>query len=405
MFAQPKLTICVPSRNRQPYFQETIRSLLANMRMDVEYIFADNSDDPSIMNDFMKDVLADPRVKYLPSVGRVLPMVENWDRCVEATTGEFVCMIGDDDYVDVDVADLIRRSQAEYPAIDVLIWSRMTYNWPDNRPQHCNIAANLDTGVYRVQRSTAYHEFFSWSGGKPSPNMAFGFYHGAVSMRVMNKMKAKFGGKYCEYPVVDFENICKVLVTAEHMVYSGRPFSVLGSCAKANSAKIKTVEKMEEQLAVFTAETGRNIDDDPHMKDFPFPTTLGLTACIAQVQHWFLTRYGYSPMKGWEANFAEACGHSCSIMETSADYARAVEGYRGVFAKWKGGKYLKNFKPADFADLTGGLFFTGVSDNQLYIDEEIGGVQTPAELYHFVAQMLSPPETMVLNLAETFKAA
>ena len=72
MFAQPKLTICVPSRNRQRYFQETIRSLLMNLRTDVEYVFADNSDDASIMNDFMEDVLADPRVKYLPSGDRVL---------------------------------------------------------------------------------------------------------------------------------------------------------------------------------------------------------------------------------------------------------------------------------------------------------------------------------------------
>ena len=49
MFPQPKLTVCVPSRNRQRYFQETIRSLLANMRTDVQFVFADNSDDPAIM--------------------------------------------------------------------------------------------------------------------------------------------------------------------------------------------------------------------------------------------------------------------------------------------------------------------------------------------------------------------
>ncbi|WP_426240210.1 glycosyltransferase family 2 protein [Pararhizobium sp. DWP1-1-3] len=405
MFAQPKLTICVPSRNRQPYFQETIRSLLANMRMDVEYVFADNSDDPSIMDDFMEEVLGDPRVKYLPSVDRVLPMVENWDRSVEAATGEFICMIGDDDYVDVNVADLIRRSQAEQPAMDVLIWSRLTFNWPGNRPQRCNVAVNLDTGVYRVPRSTAYHEFFSWRGGSAFPNMAFGFYHGAVSKQVMDKMKAKFGGKYCEYPVVDFENICKVLVTAEHMVYSGRPFSVLGSCAKSNSAKIKTVDESLQQMAIFTAETGRDINNDPHMQDFPFPSVLGLTAAIAQVQHWFLSRYGYSPMKGWEANFAEACGNSCSIMSTSADNDRTIEGYRDVFSKWKGGQYLKHFKPGDFVDPTGAPVFTGISDEQLYIDEEIGGVQTPAELYHLVAQMLAPQEAMVLNLPANFRAA
>ncbi|URK88622.1 glycosyltransferase [Rhizobium sp. RCAM05350] len=152
MFAQPKLTICVPSRNRQRYFQETIRSQLMNLRTDVEYVFADNSDDAAIMNDFMQDLLADPRVKYLPSVDRVLSMVENWDRCVEAATGEFICMIGDDDYVDVDVADLIKRSQQEHSTVDVFVWSRLTYNWPGNQARRCNVAVPLKTEVHRIPR-------------------------------------------------------------------------------------------------------------------------------------------------------------------------------------------------------------------------------------------------------------
>lgn len=68
MFAQPKLTICVPSRNRQPYFQEAIRSQLMNLRSDIEYVFADNSDDASVTNDFMVDLIGDPRVRELGSL-------------------------------------------------------------------------------------------------------------------------------------------------------------------------------------------------------------------------------------------------------------------------------------------------------------------------------------------------
>lgn len=405
MFAQPKLTICVPSRNRQRYFQETIRSHLANMRTDVEFVFADNSDDASIMNSFMEDVVADPRVKYLASGDRVYPMVENWDRCVEAATGEFICMIGDDDYVDVNVADLIIRSQVEHALIDVFVWNRLTYNWPGNRPNHCNVSVPLKTGVHRLPRAMLYQEFFSWKGGKASPNMAFGFYHGAVSKRVMDKIKAKFGGKYCEYPVVDFENVCKVLVTAENMFYSERPFSVLGSCAESNSAKIKVIEKIKEQHAAFMAETGRNIDDDPHMKDFPFPSILGLAACIAQTQHWFLTTYGYSPIKGWEANFAEACGINCGMMGNQAAYDTVVEGYRDALSRWHRGKYLEYFKPAAFSDPTGAQFFMGVADEHLLIDEEIAGVETPAELYQLVDQMITRPQDLTLNFDEHFKAA
>lgn len=405
MFAQPKLTICVPSRNRQRYFQETIRSQLMNLRTDVEYVFADNSDDALIMNGFMEDLLADPRVKYLPSVDRVLSMVENWDRCVEAATGEFICMIGDDDYVDADVASLIARTQTEYSSVDVFAWSRLTYNWPGNRPTRCNVAAPLSTIVHRLPRAPLYQEFFSWKGSKTTPNMAFGFYHSAVSKRVMDKIKAKFGGKYCEYPVVDFENVCKVLVTAEHVFYAERPFSVLGSCAESNSARLNQIDKAKEQHAAFMKEVGRNIDEDPHMKDFPFPSMLGLAACIAQTQRWFLTQYGYSPMTGWEVNFAKACGLSCSKMAGRVDYDKTVAGYRAAFGKWKGGKYLKHFQPADYVEIADAALFTGISNNHLYLDENIGGVQTPAELYHLVDQMLSPQDALDLKSHAHFKAA
>ena len=59
-----RLSICVPSRNRQFYFQKTIEGLLRNKRDDIEFVFVDNSDDPSIMNDFMRAYADDPRVHF-----------------------------------------------------------------------------------------------------------------------------------------------------------------------------------------------------------------------------------------------------------------------------------------------------------------------------------------------------
>ena len=52
----PALSVCVPSRNRQHTFQQTIRDLLASPRRDVEFVFADNSDDPTIADDFMAGI-------------------------------------------------------------------------------------------------------------------------------------------------------------------------------------------------------------------------------------------------------------------------------------------------------------------------------------------------------------
>ena len=43
MSDQPKLSICVPSRNRQDCFRQTILDLVANPRADVEFVIADTA--------------------------------------------------------------------------------------------------------------------------------------------------------------------------------------------------------------------------------------------------------------------------------------------------------------------------------------------------------------------------
>jgi glycosyltransferase involved in cell wall biosynthesis len=388
MLAQPTLTICVPSRNRQRYFQETIRSLLVNLRTDVEFVFADNSDDPAPMREFMVDVIGDPRVKFIPPGERVYSMVDNWERCLEAATGEFVCVIGDDDYADVDVIDLINSTKAERGSVDVFVWSRFTYNWPGNRRNKCNVCIPLGTGVHEVKREWLYEEFFTWKQHSSTPNCPFAIYHGAISKKMMDKIKAKFGGRYFEHPTVDFENSCKLLVTAETFFYSERPFSILGSCPESNSASIGDIEDMKRKHAIFMQELGRNMDEDPHMADFPFPSILGVSAAVALVQNWFKQTYGYH-IPGWEKNFAEACGYSCGTAQNLAHYEMTVAGYETAFKKWKGGKYLQYFKPK-YVSAEGAKFFHGVQNNALFIDEDIGGVQTPAELYHLVDQIVAP---------------
>ncbi len=67
---RPRLSICVPSRNRQTWFAQTINALLENPRDDLEFVFADNSDDATIMADVIKAHRDDPRVVFLPPARR-----------------------------------------------------------------------------------------------------------------------------------------------------------------------------------------------------------------------------------------------------------------------------------------------------------------------------------------------
>ena len=389
MFAQPKLTICVPSRNRQRYFQETIRSLLGSLRTDIEFVFTDNSDDASIMRDFMVDVLADPRVRFLPSLDRVLSMVDNWERTMEAATGEFVCFIGDDDYVDPDVADLIVKIQGDVPAVEAIAWSRLTYNWPDFRPRQCVVAVPMGTYYLPIPRSVVYRDFFHWSHNGAQPNCLFSVYHGAVSRKTMQKIRAKFNGRYFEHPVVDFENTCKLLVTAQNLVHVERPFSIMGVCAASNSGRVHTASQMREMHGQFMSEIGRNIDNDAYMKNFPFPLFLGNTAAIGMCQQWFKHTYGYQAPEGWQANFANACALSCSSAGGEENFQRFAEGYRAAVESWDGGIYMHAFNPVYQPPADAVLYF-GVVDQILYVDEDIAGVQNPAERFQIVKQMIAP---------------
>ena len=87
MPSQFTLSICVPSRNRQKYFQQTIEALTSSLRDDVEFVFTDNSDSPDVMNAFMARYRDDARVKYIPTSDRIFSMLDNWERTVAASTG------------------------------------------------------------------------------------------------------------------------------------------------------------------------------------------------------------------------------------------------------------------------------------------------------------------------------
>ncbi|MEK1928748.1 MAG: glycosyltransferase [Pararhizobium sp.] len=390
MFAQPKLTICVPSRNRQRYFQETIRSLLMDLRTDIEYVFADNSDDPSIMRAFMAEIEGDPRVKFLPPAERVLPMVGNWERCIEAATGEFVCVIGDDDYVDPDVVDLIEKIQADVPAVEAIAWSRLTYNWPDFRPRKCAVAVPMGTHYIQVPRNALYHSFFHWSHASAFPNCLFSVYHGAVSRKTLEKIRAKFNGRYFEHPVVDFENTCKLLVTADTFVHVERPFSIMGACAASNSGRAHTASRVTEMHAQFMSEIGRNIDNDAYMEGFPFPFFLGNTAAIGMCQQWFKYTYGYKAPSGWQRNFARACALSCTSNGGKDNFDVFVAGYRAAVEAWDGGAYLSAFEPR--YQTPADILYYGMVEKALYLDEDIAGVATPSELFQIVKQIIVPLE-------------
>lgn len=397
--AEPVLSICVPSRNRQIYFQETIRALVASPRGDVEFVLADNSDDPSIMDGFIAALPCDSRIRYLPSPASTLAMMDNWERAVNAATGRWVTAIGDDDYLDPQLVDFILNLERTDPAADALAWNGVTYIWPEEGSPVRQVSASLSTEVKRMPKPLLMRKAFMWEGAAMVPLCGYSIYHGAHSRRLIDRMRALSGGRYFEFPVIDYENAFKAILLGERFYHVARPFSVLGVCPLSNSKASGSLEAQDRVQANFNKELGWNLDDDPLLADIPFRPSQGITGCVFAVQHWLSRKYGI-PHSGYEANLVKAMEANCQLYRDRTSFDITASRYRQALGLWRDGRYAADFNP-QFIERSGTgrkpAIFAGVTDrNMLFFPDNAGGVTTPGELFALLEAALVRPSDLVM---------
>jgi len=385
-----QLSICLPTRNRQTYCIETIRALAASDRTDFEVLVGDNSDDGSVLAGFFAQDFNDSRFRLIGPEDTVLSMVDNWERLASQTKGRWVSVIGDDDYLDPKLVLILKYYERLYPEVESVSWSRMHFNWPDNRPSPAMSVLPVNHDTLMVLKSQVQDRLYRWSVGTRRPSGGFGAYHGAIRKSLMERIKRKYGGRYFEHPNVDFDSCCKTVHEARMLVHCNRPFSVLGACAASNSAGTKSQKVLMKRNETFKKEAAGTIElDQPY---FPFPFAgKGSSHCsiIAATTAWFCQTYGID-LTGFPENFARAAMDECRSTVSEDDYDGKVAYFRHGFDVWDGGKWRDCFKPEPFFTKASVNEVCGVIGGELYIREDTTPAQTPAEFYHFAENAIMP---------------
>lgn len=125
----PLLSIVIPTKNRYIYLQNFVSSFLDFKSLEIELIIQDNSDFQSA--EFLNFInnSNDSRIKYFYS-SNWLSVVENCDHGIQAASGEYVCMLGDDDGMLFNVSlDVLRFSKNNnFDAVNI---NKAEYYWPD----------------------------------------------------------------------------------------------------------------------------------------------------------------------------------------------------------------------------------------------------------------------------------
>lgn len=89
-----KLSVCIPTYNGAKYLGEAITSVLSQTLTDFELIIVDDCSTDA--TEAVIKSFSDSRIKYFQNPAR-LGLVGNWNRCLELSTGKYICLFHQDD--------------------------------------------------------------------------------------------------------------------------------------------------------------------------------------------------------------------------------------------------------------------------------------------------------------------
>lgn len=98
---KPLISVVIPTRNRIKYVKSAITSILSIKDSRIELVIQDNSDSNELLL-WINNNAFDNRLKYHYS-DLPLSFVGNFSKGVEASNGEYICIIGDDDGINPEI--------------------------------------------------------------------------------------------------------------------------------------------------------------------------------------------------------------------------------------------------------------------------------------------------------------
>jgi glycosyltransferase involved in cell wall biosynthesis len=131
LHAVTRLSVLLPTRNRREYLRLAIETVRRQDCPDWEIVISDNDSEEDIAG-YVAGI-GDSRIAY-QRTERFISVTENWNRALEASTGDYVVMLGDDDglmpgYV-TKVLDIAKR----WGNPDLIYTSALLLTYPGVEP-------------------------------------------------------------------------------------------------------------------------------------------------------------------------------------------------------------------------------------------------------------------------------
>lgn len=240
MSTLPLLSIAIPTHNRSQYAIHSIRCILRLDDERIELVVSDTSTDNKL-SQLLRHESTPTKVRFkyiLPSVR--LDMTGNHNFALGACTGEYVCLIGDDDTVSFDAvvaAEWAKKNNVEIIAPNVVA----NYVWPDFRSRffgegHSSrlyISKRMGSSKF-VNSETALNHALKNAGqgtdGLPK------IYHGIVQKSLMEKIRS-ISGNYFHGSSPDVSGAIGLALVSTNFLAVDYPLTIPGASGGSNTGR------------------------------------------------------------------------------------------------------------------------------------------------------------------------
>ena len=228
-----KFSVLLPTRNGGPFLENCIHSILDQDYSDLELVISDNAntdETPQVIRAFA----GDPRVKAL-RLETPTSVTDNWNNALSASSGDYILMMGDDDYLLPGYFRKMERILNQYRQPDCVVHNAYSYVAPGSIGG--NAQSFYNEAHFHFDPDLAQE-------GMLSPERRFAIVRDMFSFKVripLNMQTTLIGrktfgnirGGVFQPPFPDHYALNALLLTAENWVFSPEKLLVVGVSPKS----------------------------------------------------------------------------------------------------------------------------------------------------------------------------
>jgi len=244
------LSIVIPTKNRYTTLFKVVDSILDFQDEEIEIVIQDNSSNNEDAIDFLNKRSLFNNLKYFYE-STSLSVIENSNKAVLNSSGDFVCFIGDDDGVMPYIVNVVRWMKKN--SISIVKGNKPIYYWPNQKANYFDTNAN---GKFRI-RPLKYDIQIKKSSEALKNTLDIGgtdtkylpcLYHGIVSREKLDIIYNKTGS-FFPGPSPDMANSIALMKVTDTFYYLDFPIAITGkSTLSTGGAGIlhKHISKIED---------------------------------------------------------------------------------------------------------------------------------------------------------------